>query len=72
MMNLYIGLENPRYQDFHNPIQYLKLPYQPISLSENGVKIKDLSMSSVNLIIIKSNHQFPTEKIMTLKERVRK
>ncbi|MDN6731425.1 MAG: PLP-dependent aminotransferase family protein, partial [Atopostipes suicloacalis] len=66
---LHIGLEDPGYQGFQSLIQRLKLPFKPIRLSKGGLKLDDLRKSKVNLMIVTSNHQFPTGKIMPLKTR---
>lgn len=67
--NLSIGLEDPGYQGFHSLINCLKLSYFPINLSENGLNFKKLFRLNIDLMIVTSNHQFPTGYIMPLKER---
>lgn len=67
--NLSIGLEDPGYQGFHSLINRLKLSYFPINLSENGLNFKKLFRLNIDLMIVTSNHQFPTGYIMPLKER---
>lgn len=67
--NLELGLEDPGYQGFQSLIRRSQISYQPIKLSEEGLNIKDLSQSTVNLMIVTSNHQFPTGHIMPLKKR---
>lgn len=66
---LELGIEDPGYQGFQNLIHRSKISYQPIKLSEKGLEIKELSKSAINLMIVTSNHQFPTGHIMPLKER---
>lgn len=67
--DLHIAVENPGYQGFQALMHRAKIPYSAISLSENGLNLKELSQSEANLVLVTSNHQFPTGKIMPLKER---
>lgn len=67
--DLHLGLEDPGYQGFQSLLKRSNIPYSPISLSKNALDLKELSQSAVNLMIVTSNHQFPTGKIMPLKER---
>lgn len=67
--DLHLGLEDPGYQGFQNLLERSNIPYSPITVSESSLDLKELSQSAVNLMIVTSNHQFPTGKIMALKER---
>ena len=66
---VHIGIEDPGYQGFQNLIERFNIDYQPIKLGENSLDFEELRQSPVNLMIVTSNHQFPTGKIMPLKER---
>lgn len=66
---VHIGIEDPGYQGFQNLLQRFNIDYQPIKLGENSLDFEELRQSPVNLMIVTSNHQFPTGKIMPLKER---
>lgn len=65
----YIGLENPGYPGFNALIKRFALPTQAISLDDKGIQVDKLEASDIELMIVTSNHQFPTGTIMPLDRR---
>lgn len=64
-----LGLEDPGYQGFQQLMERLNISFDPISVNKGGLDIEQLSASDVNLMVVTSNHQFPTGNIMPLKQR---
>lgn len=64
-----LGLEDPGYQGFQQLLNRLKIPFVPVPVNNEGLDMKELSNSAINLMIVTSNHQFPTGSIMPLKQR---
>ncbi len=64
-----IGVENPGYQGFQQLFNRANITFYPIPITTQGLDIELLSRSPVNLMIVTSNHQFPTGNIMPLNQR---
>lgn len=64
-----IGIEDPGYNGFKQLFKRENIPVTAIPIDEMGVNIESLEKSAVDLMIVTSNHQFPTGNIMPLTRR---
>ena len=67
--NTTIGIEDPGYHGFQELFKRLNVSTIPIPVKKTGADINVLSKSSVDLMLVTSNHQFPTGNIMPLQQR---
>lgn len=64
-----IGIEDPGYTGFNSLFKRLNKETVPVPLDEMGADIQTLAETNTNLMIVTSNHQFPTGSIMPLSRR---
>lgn len=64
-----VGIEDPGYNGFKSLFVRSDIPVRAIPVDEMGVKVTALEQSNANLMIVTSNHQFPTGNIMPLPRR---
>lgn len=64
-----VGIENPGYHGFNSLFRRLNLSVETIPLDDKGADVEALAQSDVDLMIVTSNHQFPTGSIMPLQRR---
>ncbi len=64
-----IGLEDPGYPGFSHLLERFDLETQPVPVDEKGVDVAKLKDSDIDMMLVTSNHQFPTGTIMPLDRR---
>lgn len=64
-----IGVEDPGYTGFHQLFDRLDLTTMPIAVDEQGVNVQKIEKADIDLMLVTSNHQFPTGSIMPLPRR---
>ena len=64
-----VGIEDPGYNGFKQLFKRSNISVDSIPIDDKGVQISALEKSDSDLMIVTSNHQFPTGNIMPLKRR---
>ena len=64
-----VGIEDPGYNGFKQLFIRSDIPVNAIPIDEMGVEVDALEKSAADLMIVTSNHQFPTGSIMPLPRR---
>ncbi|WP_409175784.1 PLP-dependent aminotransferase family protein [Brevibacillus fortis] len=66
----HIGVENPGYLLFANTFRQHGYDVVPISLTEDGISVRELYESGVRLAAVSSAHQYPRGMIMPISKRL--
>lgn len=64
------GIENPGYEKLHVLFSSNRAQYQSLPIDEQGIKLKELNESQVNILCVTPAHQFPSGEIMPINRRV--
>lgn len=64
------GIENPGYEKLHVLFSSNRAQYQALPIDEQGIKLRELQKSRVNILCVTPAHQFPSGEIMPINRRV--